>query len=222
MFKAKLLLFSFLMFFTQSHAQTIGDMKQTYCGSGFTKIFVPEKFAGCDFSEACKQHDICYGRCDKHGDLYGSNYCKKSEQSVERKESKKQCDIKLRQDIINNNQGKCKFFARLYEIVVDIAGGGPFNGHPAQELYLAISETSESPEQAIQKLETIQKLVLEKKLKIEDITYNENQIILPLDIQNKGSELIQKNTRIIIPNDISIDNLRNLEQQIHNQPSVAP
>lgn len=53
-------------------AASAAEDKATYCGSGFTQYLVPDDVAGCSLSEACRLHDICYGRCDKDGDLYGS------------------------------------------------------------------------------------------------------------------------------------------------------
>lgn len=62
-------------------AASAAEDKATYCGSGFTQYLVPDDVAGCSLSEACRLHDICYGRCDKDGDLYGSAYCAQSEKS---------------------------------------------------------------------------------------------------------------------------------------------
>ena len=46
-------------------AASAAEDKATYCGSGFTQYLVPDDVAGCSLSEACRLHDICYGRCDR-------------------------------------------------------------------------------------------------------------------------------------------------------------
>ncbi|MBN0098690.1 hypothetical protein, partial [Pseudomonas aeruginosa] len=79
-------------------AASAAEDKATYCGSGFTQYLVPDDVAGCSLSEACRLHDICYGRCDKDGDLYGSAYCAQSEKSEARNMSKQQCDARLQAD----------------------------------------------------------------------------------------------------------------------------
>jgi hypothetical protein len=139
---------------------------QTYCGSGFTEQFVPDRFIGCDFSEACKAHDICYGRCDKGGDRFGTAYCAQSEQSPERVAAKKTCDENFRQAIIKANPGKsrCEKFAGLYAGVVGVFGQGPFNGKvPPAALDKIVANSNTTGEIRV-KTETLLRLERDKKI----------------------------------------------------------
>jgi len=74
-----------------SQEQNLVEQRK-YCGSGLTRSIVPEKPLGCDMSNACMKHDVCYGRCDPKGDRHGTEYCTKSEFSIPRLASKAQCD----------------------------------------------------------------------------------------------------------------------------------
>jgi RHS repeat-associated protein len=89
------------------------------CGSGWSHAFVPEDFRGLvTFTEACKKHDDCYGRC-------GS--------------SKAKCDNQLRDDMrsacrkvylsggLHFGLGDCYDRADIYYTAVTKLGQGPFD-----------------------------------------------------------------------------------------------
>lgn len=50
------------------------DITGEYCGPGPFDFFIRDKYLGCDFTEACKNHDKCYNDCH-NGDLYWKNVC---------------------------------------------------------------------------------------------------------------------------------------------------
>lgn len=106
----------------------VNDRK--HCGSKFTEPLVPEKLFGCEMAEACKKHDICYGKCDPGGKFFGTPYCQLSEFSLVRLQAKSACDHQLLSDIDKNNGGNwvCKGLGTIYASAVVIVGQGPFNG----------------------------------------------------------------------------------------------
>lgn len=132
-------------------AQTSTGLVEGYCGSGATNPLVPENFLGCEFSNACEAHDICYSKCDPGGSMHGSAYCGLSESSPERVAAKAKCDDVFRDQIIAINRGKkiCEVFAGLYRRAVVVAGQGPFNGREiSPEVLKSIVERSNTPEEA--------------------------------------------------------------------------
>ncbi|MEX2000509.1 hypothetical protein PAE81_00695 [Pseudomonas aeruginosa] len=136
-------------------AASAAEDKATYCGSGFTQYLVPDDVAGCSLSEACRLHDICYGRCDKDGDLYGSAYCAQSEKSEARNMSKQQCDARLQADIAaqNGNSRLCRAVGGVYRVFVKHLGQGPFNGREALDIYLKVMQSAPSAADADARLE---------------------------------------------------------------------
>ena len=132
-------------------AETSAEQVKGYCGSGATNALVPENFMGCEFSNACKAHDVCYSKCDPGGSMHGSAYCGLSESSPERVAAKAECDDRFRDDIIaiNLNRKYCEVFAGLYRRAVVIAGQGPFNGRElSPEVLQSIVERSATPAEA--------------------------------------------------------------------------
>ena len=148
-----------------------------YCGSGITSKIVPDNFMGCKFSDACKAHDVCYGKCDPGGEKYGSDYCKNSEFSFERIMAKLQCDTDLGESIkkINIESKRCSVFGGAYSAAVIVAGQGPFNGQIISPDNLnKLMETSKSSDELEQKL--LKYYGMEDK-KLGDLS--QVQIILP-------------------------------------------
>jgi hypothetical protein len=130
-------------------AQTPGEQK--YCGTSWTGNIVPDKVAGCELAQACKAHDVCYGKCDPGGALAGTPYCGLKESSPERREAKRKCDDALFIDIRMNNPGKhlCSNIAAIYAVGVILGGQGPFNGRPMSPLAMRqIAESSLDPAEA--------------------------------------------------------------------------
>jgi hypothetical protein len=126
-----------------------------YCGSGITSKIVPDNLMGCKFSDACKAHDVCYGKCDPGGEKYGSDYCKKGEFSLERIMAKLQCDTDLGASIakINAENRRCAVFGGAYSAAVIVAGQGPFNGQViSPEKLNDLVEKSQSPDELEQKV----------------------------------------------------------------------
>src|SRR6476469_4996077 len=133
-------------------AQTVGDQK--YCGTSWTGNVVPDKIAGCELAQACKAHDICYGKCDPGGALAGTPYCGLSELSPERIAAKRKCDVALFQDIRQTNPGKsaCTNIGVIYAVGVILGGQGPFNGKPMSPMAMKqIAESSLDPAEAAYK-----------------------------------------------------------------------
>ena len=194
-------------------AENIAEQKRTYCGSGWTESIVPDKFAGCELTEACRLHDICYGRCDPDGDLYGSAYCELSEQSEARKMSKQQCDQRLHDDIAAQNKSNrvCSGIGSFYQYVVKKVGQGPFNGREQLPLYLQVYDSSGSAIEANRKFDAIvtmkQRGLLEseKEIRVED-----KQIIVPLN-RSIESPLSRGTRSLTLPQDINDSQIRQLQ-----------
>lgn len=127
-------------------ASSVGGSEPNGCGSGWNAPFVPDKiFAVCDFTQACNEHDGCYGKCEKSlegnceyrrcregGDLYGKSECdnvkflKLMNAANIRRE---QCDIDLQNKIISTNHNKvCSVVAIAYRKAVRFAGDQAFVG----------------------------------------------------------------------------------------------
>lgn len=191
---------------------------EKYCGSGWSKNVVPDEFMGCKFSDACKEHDMCYGRCDKDGDRFGSAYCKLPESSPERTESKQRCDANLESKIneINNDIPKCKKFAALYKIAVDLAGQGPFNGKEASDLMVKIIDTSKTEAEVVQKAILIHNLSISGKIDPSSFKLSSaDEISFNLNRPTDRSELIQ-NDKLILKKGVNIDKLRALNADKEN------
>ena len=177
---------------------TAGELKATYCGSGFTSFLVLDEFAGCRFTEACKAHDICYGRCDPDGDLHGSEYCALPEASTPRTESKTQCDAKLAADIVAQNSGShlCSVLAGIYRFAVKNGGQGPFNGRKASELYVKVAAASLSADDAERKLDAIAQLARAEVIDIAQVNLENNKLVLPTRVP--VSAPLSNNPRVIV------------------------
>jgi hypothetical protein len=190
---------SFMLVPAARSEETIGNVKETYCGSGATKIFVPDRFLGCDFTEACRLHDICYGRCGKDGDLVGSSYCELLENSAPRKQSKKDCDNALRDDIIKVNQDKpfCKIPARVYRLAVKLFGQGPFNGRVIFELYENALKSSATEDDADARVEAILSLQKSGVIDLSKITFDATQIKMPT-LKPINSKMVRDPNLIVI------------------------
>lgn len=193
-------------------AASIAEEKATYCGSGWTERIVPDNLAGCVLTEACRLHDICYGRCDPDGDLYGSTYCSLSEKSEARQMSKQHCDQRLHDDItaLNNSNGFCTGVASFYQYIVKKLGQGPFNGHEQLPLYLQVYESSGSEVEANRKFEAI--LTMERRglLKPEESIRIESQnIIVPLN-RSIDSPLSNGSRSLVLPQNLNDTQVRQL------------
>lgn len=164
-------------------AASAAEDKATYCGSGFTQYLVPDDVAGCSLSEACRLHDICYGRCDKDGDLYGSAYCAQSEKSEARNMSKQQCDARLQADIAaqNGNSRLCRAVGGVYRVFVKHLGQGPFNGREALDIYLKVMQSAPSAADADARLEAIHQLQKQGLTDAKEIRYDAERIVIPLN-----------------------------------------
>lgn len=150
----------FILLVGASHGQTPAATNTAidHCGSSFTEAFVPEQMFGCNMAEACKAHDICYGKCDPSGSKEGSDYCKQSEISAERVAAKQACDKQFFWEIAktNGNKWQCRAIGGFYTAAVVIAGQGPFNGKPmSPQTMKSLIETSTTPEEATAKFNAL-------------------------------------------------------------------
>jgi hypothetical protein len=73
------------------------------CGSTFSSRFVRDSIADCDFKNACKKHDVCYGKCLDGGELSRTARCNDPKNVKESR--REQCDQALEADIIEDNKG---------------------------------------------------------------------------------------------------------------------
>jgi len=80
-----------------------------WCGSGWNEPLVPDGAFGVDWSDACRQHDACYGACGA---------------------DKGACDERLNRDI-SQKCSWCGPVGSTYETAVDWFGNGAYNS--AQE-----------------------------------------------------------------------------------------
>lgn len=193
--KRFILVVAFTFFSGLCLAQASVDSKK-YCGSGLTEKIVPDNFMGCKFSDACKAHDVCYGGCDPGGKRYGSDYCKKSEASLERMKTKLICDAALGKTIAKINEGNatCKVFGGLYSAAVIIAGQGPFNGRQISEDQLrALVESSKSAYEVERKILNLYNLDEKGLVDLSQIKVSKETITL--------SSLSQRERAIVIGSD---------------------
>lgn len=180
-----------------------------YCGSGFTEPLVPDEFWGCKMAQACKIHDVCYGKCDVGGSKHGTPYCEKSEFSVERTNAKSSCDMDFLSAISkqNNNQWKCNALAGIYATAVALGGQGPFNGKPMPKQALKdLIETSNSPDEARSKFSELAKLSQYKRVDLSGIQKEGTAIKVPaLSQQSLGST-----TPFVLPKGMKDEDVKNL------------
>jgi hypothetical protein len=196
-------------------SQTLfAEEKKATCGSGMTEQIVPESFLGCDFSDACKKHDECYGICDVGGAQAGSDYCKLPELDPQRVASKTQCDLELRNTIISNNHGDglCSKFALVYELAVKKFGQGPFNGKEMQDLIQKVVESSSSPEEAETKFTILYSLNEEKKINLKKMTLTDGTLIIPIKRGVNISEF-QQGKKLVIPAGGVFEKLKEIKVQ---------
>lgn len=174
-----------------------GDRK--FCGSGWTENLVPDEIGGCKMAEACKVHDICYGKCDPGGSKYGSDYCKKSEFSLARIKAKMQCDKTFAADIkaANPGNGACSAIAAIYMKGVQIGGQGPFNGRPmSPQAVLDLATTSKSSDEAANKAGALFRLAGQGKVDLSTATAVDQALTIqkldPASKEPKGELLLKK------------------------------
>lgn len=194
-------------------AASIAEEKATFCGSGWSEALVPDNVAGCVLTEACRLHDICYGRCDPGGDLHGSNYCSLGEDSEARQMSKKQCDQRLHDDIaaLNDNRKLCSGVGSFYQYVVSRLGQGPFNGREQLPLYLLIYESSGSELEANKKFEAV--LTLERRGLIKSgqtIQVENEDVIVPVT-RAVDSPLSRDPRNVVLPRSLDDAQIRQLQ-----------
>jgi hypothetical protein len=154
-----------------------------FCGSGITNYIVPDNLFGCRLAGACKVHDICYSKCNPGGEKYGTPYCGNSEFSEERRAAKLQCDVELKNNIIELNLGekRCAFVASIYLRAVKKFGQIPFNGLVVDsEILDEIIQKSASDEQAADIWETIQTAQINKAIYADKIRIEGTSILIPL------------------------------------------
>lgn len=199
-------------------AASAAEDKATYYGSGFTQYLVPDDVAGCSLSEACRLHDICYGRCDKDGDLYGSAYCAQSEKSEARNMSKQQCDARLQADIAaqNGNSRLCRAVGGVYRVFVKHLGQGPFNGREALDIYLKVMQSAPSAADADARLEAIHQLQKQGLTDAKEIRYDAERIVIPLN-RPVESPLTNGSDTLVLPRNLDRERLRQLDQRLIRQ-----
>jgi len=199
-----------------SYSENVGNLKEKYCGSGWSFYVVPDSFLGCTFTEACRKHDVCYGRCDKNGDLYGGDYCAKSKKSQERQENKKACDLELKKEIIriNGDSKLCNKFSGLYEFSVRKFGGSAFNGLELPDWYLKVIDSSSTKGEVIKKITYIQKLKASGHINIKDIRFDLNKIRVLVKGEIKAPFKIENNW-MQIPNNLDAQQLKQLQLNIN-------
>lgn len=194
-------------------AETSAEHVEGYCGSGATNALVPENFMGCEFSNACKAHDVCYSKCDPGGSMHGSAYCGLSESSPERVAAKAECDDRFRDDIIAINRDRkiCKIFAGIYRRAVVIAGQGPFNGLViSPEVLQSIVERSATPGEAESIYDALISLSDDGIISAEDITVRRGIIRADLLKPVEGSRYIRGNV-LKIPKEVDALEIRTLQ-----------
>ena len=178
-------------------AQPAGERK--YCGSGWNRNLVPDNIAGCELAQACKAHDVCYGKCDPGGALEGSDYCKLPESSPERTLAKQKCDEALLADIkaANPNKPVCTRVGRVYAAAVRKLGQGPFNGRPmSNQAMFDLARTSGSDHEAADKAATLFDLAEQGKVDLSSATATKQALTVkkldPLTSQPKGELVLKK------------------------------
>lgn len=195
-----------------SFAASVAEEKATYCGSGFTEQLVPDEFAGCVLAESCRLHDICYGRCDPEGDLFGSTYCQQSEMSEARRMSKRQCDEKLSASInaLNDDRKVCSVIGGFYKLMVGGFGQGPFNGKERLDIYLKAYDATGNEVDAEKQYKAIIALGRRGLIEPERIRVEDQGIILPLN-QGIDSPLNRGADTIVLPKNLNDSQIRQLE-----------
>lgn len=187
---------------------------QNYCGSGITEVFVPDKFVGCDFRQACKIHDACYGACDQDGEKYGTPYCALPESAPERVQGKKACDVAFGGNIILNNPESllCRKISAVYQFAVQIAGQGPFNGMVAGNLMERVVMTSDTPQEAEAKFRAVYALTIQGVIRPARVRVENDALILPLrmGVDTPAEELTQ-GRKLVLPRGLSLERLESLE-----------
>jgi hypothetical protein len=169
--------------------QTDAPEQKKYCGSGFTERLVPEAPFGCQMSNACKAHDMCYSKCDEGGTLFGQPYCTKSEFSSIRLEAKLACESDFYNNIARDNNGRwvCKGLGAVYVAAVAVAGQGPFNGLPMQRASIEdLIMTSNTIEEIKSKTTTISVLSQKGEIDLHQIRRVQDRIEFS-PILNKGT-----------------------------------
>jgi hypothetical protein len=120
---AHLLLFPSILNAQPAAVQTNG------CGPIGFGALVPDStlISGCEFTNACNAHDICYGRCLVGGDLHGQPTCNDKDEKAARKAT---CDKSMRQQIREDNSNRriCSAYAAVYYFAVSRFGDGNFQG----------------------------------------------------------------------------------------------
>jgi len=113
------------------------------CGSGWNEPIVPDRIGPLciDFRASCANHDNCYSKCLEGGENYGKPICNQTDK--EQKEGRRAiCDTTF----LNNmheacsacdpaRQHVCRGVAAIYEIAVQNAGRGLFNGITVPDPY---------------------------------------------------------------------------------------
>ena len=200
------------MFFSAS----FGDVSamEHFCGSGWSRWFVPDSFAQCTFSEACKHHDACYGACDVGGSRAGTAYCDLPEMSLERIEGKRVCDNDFFSQIVADNNGRtlCAKLAAIYRFAVVKYGQGPFNGIMAPDVVERIANASDTPEEAVKKFEVLDRLAAEGAIEPAKIRIKGDELSVPL---RSGTALsaseFQKRGKLVLPKGIPTESLEALQ-----------
>jgi hypothetical protein len=99
------------------------------CGTSGWGAIVPDKsfITRCEFTRACDQHDVCYGRCLPNGNLFGQSTCTDEKAKSERRMG---CDSALYTDIssLNGDRAICKAYGSLYRWAVIRFGAKAFYG----------------------------------------------------------------------------------------------
>ena len=183
-----------------------------YCGSGATDSLVPEGMFGCTFTEACRAHDVCYGKCDPGGALHGSEYCGLGELSPQRIAARRSCDNRLREDIIrlNANRPLCRKMAGVYRGAVVLAGQGPFNGREVSlETLRRIVEHSPTPEHAEALYTTIVQLTQEGRMSADAITWDQGRMRIDLLDAPRPSRYVRDGD-LVIPKRFKVSELEKL------------
>jgi len=110
------------------------------CGPGTWRMkIVPDRFLGCEFKNACDNHDRCYGQCMACGPRHDDNVCRPPGRPALRD----QCDTQLEADIdaANNNTWYCNGFGWLFWLGCHRLGEPYFGGTNA--LRMALAQQSE-------------------------------------------------------------------------------
>lgn len=109
---------------------TPAQCKPNGCGpDGWLGVLVPDTPVGCDFTAACDQHDICYGRCIAGcSPIAGTSAC--DGDCKARRPEKEKCDSAFVKKMKADNPGRwiCEKVADDYYWFVSNCGCGFFRG----------------------------------------------------------------------------------------------